>query len=231
MAKRPNRTSRAKPGSKTRRKAKPRLKRKQKRARKAAVTKRQSQSRRPIKRSVETIAGSSAQARSVERGKASVGIALQDLGKAVRQLELSGHALLKSIADLQDEATVVHQSKLIRALVADQVLQDLSDARVAFEGTPEEQVPESLRPFTLLPQAIAEWIEGHLGLRPCARRGQELEIPSERLSEFSVDGDVPQLLPPLVRIRIIAQGWQSATETLVKPSVVLVADSPTAGRE
>lgn len=217
--------------SKAKRKAKPKPKPvpKQKRLGSLSRARRPARSMSPVKSSRKTSKERPQRGRPANPEQSKVRDALQHLDKAFRQLELSGHALLKTVADLQDSAVDAHRSKLLRALVADQVMQDLSDARVAFETVPEEQVPEPLRPFTLMPQAVSEWLERNLGIRPCARRGQELEIPSERLTEFTVSGEVPEVLPTLLRVRVVSQGWQSATETLIKPSVVLLVGARAAG--
>lgn len=188
-------------------------------------------SKRSAKPPRKTVSARPKRGRAAKLKETNVRDAWKNLDHDFRQLELSGHALLKTVADLQDAAVDAYRSKLIKALVADQVLQDLNDACVASEEVSEEQLPESLQPFALLPHALAEWFERNLNVRRYSRRGQELEIPRERLSEFSVAGEIPGTLPALVRVRVTSEGWQLATETLVKPSVVLLVEAAASVRK
>jgi hypothetical protein len=111
------------------------------------------------------------------------------------------------------------------------VLQDVADASAASEVTPDEQLPESLRPFALLPQAVADWIEQYLDIRPFRRRGEEFEVPRERLVEFSLLDGIPDALSALVRVHVCSQGWRSPSATLVKPTARILGPTASPPRE
>lgn len=157
--------------------------------------------------------------------------ALKAVDHAHRQLELSGQLLLKSLADIQESVLAAQRAKMWQTLVSENLLKDLSDMRAALEDIGEEQLPHTLRPFLLLPQALGDWFAHSLGIKPIFRLGQELEIPREQLGDFSVSSAPLSELSALVRIRVTSQGWRSPTETLVKPSAVLLADAAPARQE
>jgi len=157
-----------------------------------------------------------ASAKAVADARASVTRATQKLDDRL--------ATLERVADgLETAAVERFQSEAVLELRDDQLLRDLADLQAAFTSREAGGLPAELEPFRHLPEAVLAWIEKRFGLAPHLEAGRVLQMPSEKLADFSLQGDRGE--PPaglLVRVRVLAPGWLRGKEVVVPPRVELV---------
>jgi hypothetical protein len=133
-------------------------------------------------------------------------------------------ATLGRVADgLETAAVERFQSDAVLELRDDQLLRDLTDLRTAFASRPPGGLPAELEPFRHLPEAVLSWLEKRFGLEAHLEAGRVLQMPSEKLAGFALEGDRGE--PPaglLVRVRVLAPGWMRGKDVVVPPRVELV---------
>jgi hypothetical protein len=77
-----------------------------------------------------------------------------------------------------------------------------------------------------LPEATLNWICRHLDLSQHLQPGQELEVPTEQLSQYDLQGAPPALEQPLANLHVVTPGWKHQGRTLISPRVIVVVSSP-----
>ena len=104
-------------------------------------------------------------------------------------------------------------------------LRDVVELRDAFAGIPPGGLPTGIEPFRLLPDALLQWLEEMFDLHTVGEIGKVLEIPADRLRNYSYDFDPPQQVSQLVSVRIVSRGWKRNKTLLIPPRIELVAST------
>jgi hypothetical protein len=134
-------------------------------------------------------------------------------------------AKLERVADGIETAAVERfQSEAVRELADDQLLRDLGDLQASFASRAAGGLPAELETFRHLPEAVLRWVQARFGLVPYLEAGKEMQVPSEKLENFTLTGDrgdAPGGV--LVRLRILAAGWKRNGELVVPPRAELIA--------
>lgn len=102
-------------------------------------------------------------------------------------------------------------------------LRDVLDLRRLFDTNPD--LPKDVQSFRLLPNALLEWLGSRFDMHPFGEVGKVLEIPADKLGNYSYDFDVPGDSGELVSIRIISPGWKRNKTPMIPPRVELVAST------
>jgi hypothetical protein len=137
------------------------------------------------------------------------------------QLQRRGMDILALAEHLGTAAVAEYRQRLHSTLLEERILDDLA-AISRLLTSPDSGYPgEELARFKLLPTALLQWIETHLGLCQHLHIGEEAEIPAADLSAFELVGSRPDALPSLVRIRVVGPGWNLDRKPLVPPRVEL----------
>jgi hypothetical protein len=155
---------------------------------------------------------------SVDSGR--VKAALDKLAKAQADLTASGLDLLNVAHDIARAANATLKDELLQSLLQDNLLQDLEQLRAA-------AITSILPPdLQLLPEAVLNWFCRHLELSQHLERGQELEVPAERLSQYDLQGPPPDPAKALVKLEVLAPGWRHRGQTVIAPRVTIAAPVP-----
>jgi hypothetical protein len=154
------------------------------------------------------------------KDRAAVERARRALAKATDALGARASAL-SSVADhIADAAVERERDALATELAADRILRDVLELREAFAAAPAGSLPPDVEVQRKLPEALLDWVSRRFGVQPYLERGDELEVPAERLSGYELDGPPP--VRGLVRVRVLAPGWKRAGRVLVKPQAVRI---------
>ena len=133
-------------------------------------------------------------------------------------------AALGAVADGLETAAVERFTALaVGELRDDQLLRDLSDMDAALAAAGDGALPADVEPFRRLPEALLRWLQLRFGLTPYLEAGRVLEVPSEKLSGFTLagdKGDAPSGV--LVKLKVLAPGWKRGTQLVVPPRAELV---------
>jgi len=155
---------------------------------------------------------------TVDSGR--VKAALDKLAKAQADLTASGLDLLNVAHDIARTANATLKDELLQSLLQDNLLQDLEQLRAA-------AITSILPPdLQLLPEAVLNWFCRHLELSQHLERGQELEVPAERLSQYDLQGPPPDPAKALVKLKVLAPGWRHRGQTVIAPRVTIAAPVP-----
>lgn len=110
------------------------------------------------------------------------------------------------------------------------LLRDIAALRVTFAEHPLGSLPKCIESFRLFPEAILQWLESRFDLQPIGESGKIIEIPAERLNNYSYDFEPPIDLKQLITLRIVSQGWKRHQVLLIPPRVervdTLKSDEP-----
>lgn len=139
--------------------------------------------------------------------------ALDKLARTQTEFAAAGLDILNVAHDLGRAAVATLKDELVRSLIHDRLLQDLDQLRTAAAGT---LLPPDL---ALLPEAVLNWFCRHLDLSQHLERGQELEVPASRLSEYALQGPPPDPMKTLVRIQVLAPGWKHKGQPVIPAQV------------
>ena len=139
---------------------------------------------------------------------------LDQLARAQAELTARGIDLLNVAHAIGRNAIATFKQELVNSLVQDNLLHDLEQLRTALAAV---LLSPDLR---LLPEATLNWLCRHLDLSQHLQPGQELEVPTERLSQYDLQGAPPALEQPLVRLRVLTPGWKQQGRMLILPQVV-----------
>ncbi len=143
--------------------------------------------------------------------------ALDQLARAQAELTGRGIDLLNVAHAIGRNAVATFKQELVNSLVQDNLLHDLEQLRTALVATP---LSADLR---LLPEATLNWLCRHLDLSQHLRPGQELEEPTDRLSQYDLQGAPPAPEQPLARLRVVTPGWKHQGHILISPRAVVAA--------
>ena len=153
--------------------------------------------------------------------------AKRSLRKLVSTLEL-----LSSTSDsaLQDTARLraLFESEYERQIVAgalkDNVFRDL----VLLDNALESDVANAgeLRRLRLVPAAVLRWISTFLHVGPHMEVGEEREISSDAAGKFEWVGGEAGTPGKLIKIRVLAPGWNWRGTLVAKPAVERVGSTP-----
>jgi hypothetical protein len=153
-----------------------------------------------------------ASVQAVARAREGVARAGQKLADRVAELD-------RLAGSIEDAAVDRFAAESVAELARDQVLRDLGDLQRALQATKDP----ALEPFRHLPEAVLRWIQSRFGLTPYLEAGKVLQVPSEKLEAFSVDGvrgDAPSGV--LVRLRVLAPGFKRGGEVVIPPRAELI---------
>jgi hypothetical protein len=154
------------------------------------------------------------------KDRAAVERARGALAKAADALA-AGAAALSVVADsIAGAAVEAEREALATELAADRILRDAVELRQAFAAAPAGSLPPAVEALRKLPDALLDWASRRFGVQPHLERGDELEVPADRVSGYELDGPPPPR--GLVRLRILAPGWKRAGKVLVKPQAVRI---------
>ena len=142
--------------------------------------------------------------------------ALDRLAKAQADLTASGLDLLNVAHDIARAANETLKDELLQSLLQDNLLQDLERLREAASAT----LPPDLQ---LLPEAVLNWFCRHLEISQHLQQGQELEVPTERLNQYDLQGPPPDPAQALVKLEVLAPGWRHRGQTVIAPRVTIAA--------
>jgi hypothetical protein len=152
--------------------------------------------------------------------RAAVERARKDVTRAAETLEAKVVALERAADRIGSAALEAERESLAAELAGDRILRDVLELHDAFAAAPPGTLPAGLEVLRKLPDALLDWASRRLGLQPHLRRGEELEVPADRLAAYDLDR--PAAAAGLVRLRIVAPGWKRAGRVLVKPQAVPV---------
>jgi predicted amidohydrolase len=144
---------------------------------------------------------------------------LDQLARAQAELTARGIDLLNVAHAIGRNAVATFKQELVNSLVQDNLLHDLEQLRTALAATP---LSADLR---LLPEATLNWLCRHLDLSQYLQPGQELEVPTERLSQYDLQGPLPDAAKALVKLQVLTPGWKHQGQ-IVNCSRVTVAAPP-----
>ena len=151
-------------------------------------------------------AGASPDARRVQE-------VLDQLARAQAELTARGIDLLNVAHVIGRNAVVTFKQELVNSLVQDNLLHDLEQLRTALAPTSQSA---DLR---LLPEATLNWLCRHLDLSQHLQPGQELEVPTDRLSQYDLEGPAPDAAKDLVELEVVAPGWKHQHKIIIPPRV------------
>jgi hypothetical protein len=142
---------------------------------------------------------------------------LDQLARAQAELTARGIDLLNVAHAIGRNAVATFKQELVNSLVQDNLLHDLEQLRTALAATP---LSADLR---LLPEATLNWLCRHLDLNQHLQPEQELEVPTDRLRQYDLEGPPPDAAKTLVRLQVIAPGWKYRGKSVIRPRVVVAA--------
>src|SRR5688572_21589078 len=154
------------------------------------------------------------------KDRAAVERARRALAKATDALAARASALSVVADRIAAAAVDGERDALATELGADRILRDVLELKDAFAAAPAGSLPPALEVLRKLPDALLDWVSRRFGVQPYLKRGDELELPAERLAGYELDGPPPAR--GLVRVRILAPGWKRAGRVLVKPQALRV---------
>ena len=138
---------------------------------------------------------------------------LEQLARAQAELTARGIDLLNVAHAIGRNAVATFKQELVNSLVQDNLLQDLENLRTALAATP---LSAGLR---LLPEATLNWLCRHLDLSQHLQPGQELEVPTDRLRQYDLEGPPPDAAKSLVKLQVLAPGWKHQRKIIIPPRV------------
>jgi hypothetical protein len=144
---------------------------------------------------------------------------LDQLARVQGEFTARGIDLLNVAHAIGRNAVGTFKQELVNILVQDNLLHDLEQLRTALAAMP---LSADLR---LLPEATLNWLCRHLDLSQHLQPGQELEVLTEQLSQYDLQGVPPAREQPLARLRVVTPGWKHQGHVLISPRVI-VATSP-----
>lgn len=100
-------------------------------------------------------------------------------------------------------------------------LEDMLELRDALADRKGDGLPRRLVSLRLLPDAVLAWMEEWFGILPFESVGRILEVPVDRLANFSHDFEIPNTTDGLVRIRVVSPGWRRHRVLMIPPRVEL----------
>ena len=157
-----------------------------------------------------------ASSRGIEKAREGVTRAQQVLDERL--------ATLAAVADgLESSAVERFAALAVGELRDDQLLRDLADLDAVFAAAADGALPAEVEPFRRLPEALLRWLQLRFGLTPYLEAGRVMEVPSEKLSGYTLagdKGDAPSGV--LVRLRILAPGWKRGSQLVVPPRAELL---------
>jgi hypothetical protein len=140
---------------------------------------------------------------------------LDQLARAQAELTVRDIDLLNVAHAIGRNAVAIFKQELVNSLVQDNLLHDLEQLRTALAATP---LSADLR---LSPEATLNWLCRHLDLSQHLQAGQEIEVPTERLSQYDLQGPPPAPMQPLARLRVVRPGWRHQGRTLISPRMIV----------
>lgn len=148
---------------------------------------------------------------------ARVKAALDEVARAQADLSAKGVDLLNVAHDIGRAAAARLKEELLQSLLQENLLQDLEQLRTAATTS---TLPADLR---LLPEALFNWLCRHFEISQYLERNQKLEIPTERLDQFELQGPRPGSAKALVTVYVLAPGWKFQGRTIVLPLVMVAS--------
>jgi hypothetical protein len=145
---------------------------------------------------------------------------LDQLARAQAELTARGIDLLNVAHAIGRNAVATFKQELVNSLVQDNLLQDLENLRTALAATP---LSAGLR---LLPEATLNWLCRHLDLSQHLQPGQELEVPTDRLRQYDLEGPPPDAAKSLVKLQVLAPGWKHQGQIVIRSRVNVAAPRP-----
>jgi hypothetical protein len=147
----------------------------------------------------------------------------RSLRKLVNMLELlsaTGDAALQDTARLRALVEHEHERHLVAAAMNDNVLRDLVLLDKALNM--EDVNHAELRRLRMVPAAVLRWISTFLHVDAHLEVGAEREVSSDAAGKY--DWAVSAVVKPgtLVKIRVVAPGWNWRGTVLSKPLVEAV---------
>jgi hypothetical protein len=138
--------------------------------------------------------------------------------RAQDDLHARGLDLLAIADSIGTNAVREFRTRLHAQLIEARILDDLTALSQLVEDA-DGGLPEPFGQFKLLPAAVLQWIDQHLGLRQHLHIGDIFEIPAAELAAFEVAGDASPDLPALVFVRVVRPGWKHDRTVIVPPKV------------
>jgi len=142
---------------------------------------------------------------------------LDKLARAQAELTARSIDLLNVAHAIGRNAVATFKQELVDSLVQDNLLQDLEQLRTAL-ATGSKSADHQL-----LPEAILNWLCRHLDLRQHLQPGQGLEVPTDRLSQYDLQGPPPDAAKSLVKLQVVAPGWKHQGQVVIRPRVTVAA--------
>ena len=151
-----------------------------------------------------------------------VHFALARLKKAYGAFSARGLDVVALADGLGEAAVQRHTEFLVRELAERHFLRDVLALRDAFASVPNRQLPPEVEVLRALPDSLLRWFGERLHLSPYLDANQEIEIPTTRLSAFEFEGNPPQDLGQLIKVRVLFSGWKHSGKPLIPPRVELL---------
>jgi hypothetical protein len=106
-------------------------------------------------------------------------------------------------------------------LCEQQLLRDVLTLRDAFAECAPGSLNPRLEALRLLPTALIQWFEGRFQIVPVGVVGEVMEVAAASLRRYTCNFDVPEDGGRLLRVRVVASGWQRGKTVLIPPTVRL----------
>lgn len=110
-------------------------------------------------------------------------------------------------------------------------LRDISELRDAFAELAPGSLPERIESLRLLPNDLLQWLESRFNLEPVSEVGKTLEIPLDRLGNYSYDFEPPPERGQLILIRVVSHGWKRNKKLLIPSRIELVHEPRCSGED
>jgi len=163
---------------------------------------------------------------------ARIDAAIKRYEKATRLAQERADDLAKVAHYIAESAVEKFRVKILGDWAERAFLRDIIELRDAFAEQKPGSLSKRIESFRLLPDALLQWLESRFGLEPVGEVGKTLEIPANRLGNYSYDFEPPADAGQLIVVRIVSGGWKRNKTLLIPPRVELGDRStPTSGVE
>ncbi|MGE3853709.1 MAG: hypothetical protein AB7K09_18395 [Planctomycetota bacterium] len=138
-------------------------------------------------------------------GRKALDTSMRRLRASVARTVSQADVVLEAADAIAQLAVTRAKSKMIRALLEDEVLSSIHAASQEGESS------------AIGVAAFTRWLKEHLGIEPLYVPGQVMTIQDGKLSAFHLRNPIDKSAGPLHRVAIVAAGWKQGTKMLRPP--------------